>query len=285
MKKEDWVFIISPFILTWIFLTIGYLILIRQTPEAKIGIFESGREDEVILLEEKDMRTSPRAVEVGSDYVAFSATLPQNYLLVDRIIERAKSQKAQVIFINIPVKFESDSYQYFEQAELSSQVNVLRWLRQTIAILHEEDFAVVVNLTLNSAVTITDPALFAHSYAKLVQPVADVLQETQVRQFFTGITVGHPIYSKLQVRDVSRIMATVKEKAQERYVGRLGYGFCCTDEFELVASGFDGILLIPTPEYGYNKMLLQVDEYLKAGLGNQVLYLDRDRPLVLTQMP
>lgn len=284
MNRQDLVFIISPFILTSIFLVMGYLILIRQTPEAQIGLF-GGREDEIIMLDETEVIAIKPTTDLPQEFTGVVANLPQNYVLLDKIINTAKRQKAQVVFLNIPVAVESDSQFSETDAQVSNQVNILRWAQVAISQMHEQGFHVILAMTLNAKDTVKDPALFAHRYVDVLEPWAGVANETGASYLMTGITVGHPLYSEIEPLDVSRILATVREKIKPRYIGHLGFSYCCTREFEIIATGFDVVNLIPTPEFAFALLQPQANEYVEDSIANQIFYYDRDRSLVLTTAP
>lgn len=284
MKKEDLVLIISPFVLTFIFLTFGYLILIRQTPEAKIGLF-GGNQDEIVFLQESEMMSVAPKSSFPEEFEGLIATLPQNYVLLDQIIERANSRGAEVVLLNVPVTLESDEVIYLTGAQYSSKQNVLRWLRQTISILHEEGLSVILNVNLNASQTISDPAVFSTVYVDLLSEIADVANQVSVPKIMTGVTVGHPLYSQLETEDVSRILATIDERVGEVFLGNMGFGLCCAEEFNVTARSFDSVMLIPTPEYSFALLGKQAQEYKNTGVVRRIYYYDRDRSLFLSQAP
>lgn len=261
-KRGEWLvdvgFVILPFVLTGLFIVVGYQILIQNTPEARINPLPD--QETVELLEENDVVTITPQNERPVDLAGPIVTLPQTEAELEVALDQAQQTQASVIFLSVPVRLEADNSFVLEKVELSNEENLKRWAKLTISAAHQRGLHVILAMSLNASMTVKDPATFAVSYSSFVSEWASLANEYAVSFFIPGVTVGHPLYSEIDTENIDKILGTIQRKVREVYFGKFGLGLCCTDTVENNLTGVSLINLIPTPEYTFSDLNLVVTD-------------------------
>jgi len=281
IKKEDVFFLLSPFVLTGLFIVFGYNVLIAQTPEARVN---PPAGNEVELLDSSDVSLVTSQVNLGETFEGPIVSVPRNSAQLENFIKGALETDASVVYISIPVVIKSDSQFLLMNVEDSSQENVVRWIKKTISTIHENNLNAVLSMTLNASTTIQDPAVFAISYSDFLEDWSSIANEYGVSIFNTGLTVGHPLYSQIAEEDMKRVISTVQKRIRATYAGNLGINLCCISELDYSLSSFNYLNVISTPEYPFVDLQAIVKDLTKDGR-LKVYYYDQGYQKITTNMP
>lgn len=283
MKREDIFFIVTPFIMTGLFLVFGYSVLVSQTPEARIGLNQG--ETTIEFLEESDIESVPPQVDFSAQISGPIVSVPKNRAELQYIFDTLVSDQTNTIYISVPITMKSDREFVLTDAASSNEENVMRWTEKLISQAHQQGYHVILGLTINAASTVQDPAVFAPVYGQFVEKWATLANESSVTALIPGITIGHPLYSQVTPADMDKILATIQTKIRQKYLGFIGVNLCCTTQLESNLNQFGFINVIPTPEFPFIDLEVLARQLEQNQNLDFVTYYDRDRNQVTYQMP
>lgn len=283
MKKEDLLLVLTPFVLTALFLVVGYNILIQSTPEARVNL--AANQNVVEFLDSKDVEPILPKSAFPDEPHGPIVTIPQNQASLKEIIEQADREQATVIYLIIPVQIEADDSLKLIGADSSNEQNLMNWSKKLIATAHQEGYQVITAVTFNATQTITNAQTFALTYSNFIEEWASMFNNYGVSSFTIGISLGHPLYSQISETDMSKLVATVVKKIESKYAGRLGINVCCTKNIDFNLSEFSYLVAIPTPEFPFfdmNKMLSTASQTYNL---DKPLYYNRDKSQITDIQP
>jgi hypothetical protein len=284
INKKDLVFILTPFLLTAVFIVIGYNILIQSTPEARIN--PKFDETFVEIIDSGDIEILPPQTEMPADLEGLIVAVPQNQTTLQETIEKVTTNpQHNVVYLALPVKLNDDNTFSLENLEGSNEENLKRWTKTFVSAAHDRKLHVVLAITLNASSTIKDPSLFAINYDAFIESWAGLANELSISYLYSGITVGHPLYSEIEDTDMNKILGTVQRSIREKYNGRIGLGYCCTQETNLNMSGTNFINVISTPEFPFIDLQEQIVAKRKKFNIGVVFYYNRDQGVITSSMP
>lgn len=280
-KKQDLIFIAFPFVLTFVFLYLGYQLLMNQNTEASIEMPQDQKNVEI--LSDGDIEVVRPQVGAPERIEGPIITLPQNKAQLANVLKTAIDTSATVIYFSVPYTLKDDGTLELTGVHNSSKENILRWAKKSVSDAHKNNLQVVLALTLNATTTISDPVAFSQKYSEEIETWAVLASEYSVGYFSTGITSGHPVYSKLTPTQMAQLSRTVFLAVREKFTGIVGLGLCCSAEPVRPPSGFGFAVVIPTPEVTY---IETTPDELSEELGvSQVFFYDRVRSRVVPNAP
>lgn len=245
-SRQDLVFLLSPFLLTAVLVVVGYRILVSTTPEASIFVPEM--EAPVEILTDGNIEPVTPSTALPDLVVGRIQPLPERQVELDTRLNQAKDGKDTMVYLSIPLTLRADGSVVLNNADRSSEENIIRWTKTTINAFHRQGYHVTLALTLNAETTVTDPATFVAAYGPFLTRFAAIASEYAVNYFGTGLTVGHPMYSSLTAEEANQILVTLGRQARKTYSGRLGVGLCCQTQVSPALGDYSFATLIGTPE-------------------------------------
>ena len=278
MNKQDLIFILSPFILTGIFIVLGYNILVSQTPEASITIPET--EETYAEILEEDISPTKAQIPAIDSVKGYIQPVPQAQQLLDTAIATAKANDINTIYFTIPVKLTADMNLELSEKDSSSEENIIRWTKKSINTAHEAGYQTWLAMTINASQTVSDPVTFANNYNEFIATWAGLATEYNVHAFVPGITISHPLYGELTPEEMNTFLTTAERSIRRKFSGILAVNICCTTEIPANTAGFNAITIIPTPEYTFSDMGPIVVHFQQSGEMADILLYDRSIQVV-----
>lgn len=242
--RSNIIIITTPFLLTGLLVFFGYRLLTSQTPEARISIPQQSSQIEILTQDESEriMPTTPTPEKI----TALIQTVPNNRAQLAQTINTALDTKANTIYLSLPITLNPDHTLILTNVEASSEENISRWIKKTVNTAHQNGLHVILALTLNASEIISDPTAFTANYTQFSLKWAKLATEYGVNFFSGGITIGHPIYSKMTPIEVSQLLHSTQKNIRSSFSGQLGVGLCCQDKTTVVPQGYNFITIIPT---------------------------------------
>lgn len=283
IKKEDLIFLLSPFLLTAVFLVIGYQILIQSTPEARIN--PEMDENTIVILENGDIDPVGTEVLIPSNIEGPIVPIPSNQDVLDKYINDAIEQQANTLVVSIPIQMIDDVTFVLSDIEGNNEENMRRWLKKTINQANQNNMHVMLSFSINASQTISQPQLFAQEYSKFIKGWMLLAQEFAVSFVSPGITANHPLYSQIELADQQKVINTVRVNIAKDYNGQVGIGYCCGTDLELELTGYRYVTLINTPEFPFVDMKPVVTAIENFDNPTNVYFLNRDKGLITSEQP
>jgi len=246
MNRSDLIFIVSPFLLTALFVVFGYQILIRQTPEARITTPSEQAQAEI--LTDNDFEVIKPSTPLPPDLKFAIQSVPQNTTAFNQLFETSQARQANAIYLTIPVTIKPDHSLELANQNISSQENIVRWIKKTLSTAHQAGYHTALAMTLNASATISDLSAFTDNYLKFIPPWSALANEFGTSFFFPGITVGHPLYIDQTDAQISQLLLVTQRTLRPHFGGSLGVGLCCQTTSAVSSQGYNFIVAIPTPE-------------------------------------
>jgi len=279
-SRTDLTLIATPFILTALLVVIGYNILIKSTPEARINP-PKPLEKAQILTNTTFPQTPPQS-PVPDNPNMLIATNPDAQHELDDLLKNAQEAGVDTIYLVIPIKVSEDEPFQLSQAIDSNHQNVLAWVKKNVSTLHGAGYHVTLAPTLNATTTIINPVDFMAQYRQLFLDLAGIANEFSVSFFYTGITVGHPVYSALPDLGRQYILTQINQTLKPVFTGNTGVGYCCNLEPKVTLVGQQFLMLIPTPENPLDSLMPQAQIYRQNHELKFLFTYDRDQSRVNT---
>lgn len=254
MKRQDLVFILSPFLLTSILIVLGYQILIGNTPEGRLTLPPESTNIEI--LQDGNVKVVTPTTELPLELSMAIHPIPNNTPQLDQLMTLSTQAGATGIYFTLPVTVNSDNTLELTDADKSSEENIIRWAKRSISLAHQNGLHVTLAVTLNATSTINDYQTFSQSLNTLIPKWASLATEYGVSFFSPGITLGHPLYSELTSVQVSQLLSSTQRSIRQEYNGRIGVGLCCQLETNINPGGYNFITIIPTPEITFDDLQL-----------------------------
>ena len=285
LSKEDFGIVVFPFLLTAALIVLGYQILVRQTPEARLSLPPADNTVEIIRSGEFSPVSPPTTTPQTVQFVIGS--LPQNSSQLTNLIDRAKTTGANAVYLSLPLTMGSDHSLKVDYIDKSSQDNVEKWLKRTTIALHQQGFHTLLALTINASTTISDYAAFEKNYLALMNSNwMDIAAAYHVSFLFPGITVGHPLYSQLTPPQMSQLVIRTNQALRQTYQAQIGIGLCCqTDPPTNYLFGYNFALVIGNQDVA-TSVLSPIAESLKPKHRfSHVFYYLRDSMTATSSIP
>lgn len=282
-QPEIWLFSL-PIFLTIFFTVLGYQILVSHTPEA--SIFQAGPGGDIVqYLNDSDVEPSNQPAmpdRLNGPIVA----VPRNETQLVSILDLAERQDATLVYLTVTLDMDPNYRITLAGTTDNSPKNIHLWTKRTISQLHQNGYQTVLAFTLNAQAPVSDPAEFANSYDQFLKDWMLTTRNYQVAFVMPGITLGHPIYQNVSGEDMERIFATIRNRSGGQSDASFLAGYCCTARFDdLNLTGYQGLVLIPTPEFPFLELEPQAATISQENQFDWQFYYDRDRNLFLDQRP
>lgn len=284
-SKEDLGIVTFPFILTALLVVMGYQILIKQTPEARISIPKA--DTTVEIIRSGDSGPIPAPPESANGVQMVIANLPQNSSQLSTLIDRAKTNGANAVYLSLPITMSADHSLKVDFVDQSSQDNVDKWLRKTTIELHKAGLRTLVAFTINSSTTVSDFPTFYKNYMELMKSDwIKTIAAYNVSFFFPGITMGHPLYTELTPAQMRELVVRTNQTLRTNYQGEIGIGLCCRSEIPTnYLFGYNFALVIPNQD-AVATVLSPIAEKLKTTHNfSHTFYYKRDNMTATTNLP
>lgn len=267
LNTKDIVLVTLPFVVTGLFIVVGYNLLIANTPEAAIAPPEVNDSVEILLDGQIEKVAPPEWNKSAADLLI--VTLPQNQSQLADILIQAENKKLQGLYVTVPLRLKDDDSVELADEHKSSRENLIRWARTTISDAHRNNLLVSVALTLNASKTIADAEMFMASYLPILEEWSGLAREYGAEIFVTGLTLGHPVYSDLSPVQLEKFLNASQKIARDKFGPESGGGICCRQESPIKASNLGIMLVIPTPEFS-EQSLANFEEQIRKT--NQLEY-------------
>ena len=245
--KQELTFILTPFLATFLFVILGYNILISQTPEARINPIKTESDTEVI--EDGNIPVVSPTVGFPSEVSAKISTLPQNQDTLEKIVAEAKQNNQNTILLNIPIVAETGQIFVDQLAQNSSPENVLRWGKRSLAYIHDSQLNAILALSISAKQPVANAKDFTHALSPHIQSWSSLASEYGVSFFHPGIIIAHPMFNQISDEDMTRVLVTVHRDTRKNYTGNIGFSLCCAEESAVIPAGYLFQTIVPTPEF------------------------------------
>jgi hypothetical protein len=263
-----------PLVITTLLIFVGYKFVVAGNPEASAEPPKPGALVEI--LQDTDAVVVRPKNPTQSQATYLIANLPQNKAQLSQLLTGLKTQELHSVYLVISTTVNPDSSLKLSYEDLSSAQNIERWTKKTVSTLHQNNYQVMLVLLLNASTTVTDSQTFLNNYLPFVTTWAKLATELGIPYFYPGLTLGHPLYSKLTPVQIATILQSTQATIRRNYGGKLGVGFCCSTTTPIQPNGYNYFELIPTPEFDLGAVRPVGDKWVMNLKHTELYYYDRE---------